>query len=100
MTQPLCPNYESTFRKIGFAFLALAFAVTPISFAQTASDPDLSGTWLDQSNSADKITLLEKGDKIQVREMNGDRVVADYACNLGGQQCAVKEDGRPVHVML
>jgi hypothetical protein len=80
--------------------LLLAIALAPLSFAQAASDPDLSGTWLDSSNSAEKITFNEKGDKIQVREQDGDKVLADYTCNLSGQQCNVKEAGHPVKVMI
>jgi hypothetical protein len=60
----------------------------------------MSGTWVDQSNAGSKIVLLEKGDKIQVREMDGDRVLGDYTCNLSGSQCVVKEDGRSVNVMI
>jgi hypothetical protein len=83
------------------AVLILAFALAPISFAQAASSaPDLSGTWLDTSNGALKLALTEKGDKIQVRETDGDRVTADYTCALSGEQCDVKEDGHPVKVMI
>jgi hypothetical protein len=60
----------------------------------------MSGTWVDQSNAGDKIVLLEKGDKIQVRELDGDKVLADYTCSLSGSQCAAKEDGRSVNVMI
>ncbi|SRR5579875_1864126 len=82
-------------------FFTLAFAFAPISFGQTASgDPDLSGTWVDSSNAAQKITIIEKGDTIKVREMDGDRVVADYTCNLSGQPCNIKEDGRTIQVTL
>lgn len=82
-------------------FFALAFAFAPILFAQgAASPPDLSGNWVDSTNSTQKITISEKGDTIKVREMDGDRVVADYTCNLSGQPCKFKEEGRPVQVTL
>jgi hypothetical protein len=82
-------------------FFALAFAFAPVTFGQTAaSDPDLSGTWVDSGNSAQKITINEKGNTIKVREMDGDRVAADYTCNLSGQPCNIKEDGRSVQVSL
>lgn len=81
------------------ALLTVAFS--PLCFAQAgSSDPDLSGTWLDSSNSAQRITFTEKGDSIQVRESDGTRVIADYRCNLTGTQCEVKEDGKPVKVMI
>lgn len=84
----------------GLAVVVLAFVLTPMSFAQSASDPDLSGTWLDQSNANEKITLIEKGDKIQVHETDGGRVIADYTCNLSGAECKVKENGRTVSVTI
>ena len=87
--------------KGGLTFLILGFAFASISFAQAgASDPDLSGTWVDKSNSALKYVFNEKGDKIQVQESDGDRMIANYSCNLSGSECAVKEDGKPVKVMI
>jgi hypothetical protein len=87
--------------RAGLTFFILAFAFAPISFAQGAASPvDLSGNWVDSTNSAQKITINEKGDSIKVRETDGDRVVADYTCNLSGQPCKIKEDGRPVQVTL
>jgi hypothetical protein len=85
--------------KITLALMALISGFVPISLAQgPASDPDLSGTWLD--GAASKITFNEKGDEIQVREMDGDRVIADFSCNLSGQQCDVKEAGHTVKVTM
>jgi hypothetical protein len=87
--------------RLSLMVLILAFALTPISFAQAASSPpDLSGTWLDSSNATAKLALTEKGDKIEVREIDGDKVTADYTCSLSGEQCDIKEDGRPVKVMI
>ena len=81
--------------------LTVAFLFAPVCFAQTSSsDPDLSGTWLDNSNSAIKIAFQEKGDNIKVHQTDGDKVIADYSCNLNGTQCNVKEDGRPMKVMI
>jgi hypothetical protein len=81
--------------------LTVTFLFAPVCFAQTgSSDPDLSGTWLDDSNSAIKIAFQEKGDNIKVHETDGDKVIADYTCTLNGTQCEVKEDGRPAKVML
>lgn len=81
--------------------LTVTFLFAPICFAQTGSSaPDLSGTWLDNSNNAIKMAFQEKGDNIKVHETDGDKVVADYSCTLNGTQCEVKEDGRPVKVMI
>jgi hypothetical protein len=82
------------------AVLLFAFVFATVSFAQGASNPDLSGTWLDSSNSAARITFKENGDKIHVHEQDGDKVIADYSCNLSGQPCNVNEDGHPVKVIL
>ena len=93
--------YPILLRTSGLVVLLAAFVLTPSSFAQSSSGPvDMSGTWVDQSNAGDKLVLLEKGDKIQVREMDGDKVVADYTCNLNGAQCSTKEDGHSVNVMI
>lgn len=86
--------------KGALAVLLFASAFAPISFAQGASDPDLSGNWLDNANSAVRISLKEKDDKIQVHEQDGDRVIVDYTCNLNGQQCNFKEEGRKATVTL
>ena len=72
---------------------------TSLSFAQSGSEPDLSGTWVDSANNADKITVSEKGDSIQVRETDGNKVVANYKCSLDGKQCESKEEGRSAKVM-
>ncbi|HZS54354.1 MAG TPA: hypothetical protein VFA65_08115 [Bryobacteraceae bacterium] len=84
------------------AALTFALAFAPISFGQAASsDPDLTGTWTDTANAGLKLILNEKGDgKIQVRQMDGDKVVADYSCDLTGKECDIKEDGHPVKVMI
>jgi hypothetical protein len=83
-----------------FAVLALTFAFSSIAFAQTGSDPNLSGNWVDKSDAAKKIALTEKGDTIKVHETDGDKVIADYTCNLSGKQCDIKEDGHSAKVMM
>lgn len=86
--------------KIAVTAFVFAVVFVPLSCAQSPSDPDLSGTWVDSSNGSNKLILQEKGDKIQVRETEGDKVITDYTCNLTGQQCEIKEDGHPVKVMI
>ena len=88
------------FLTAGLVLLLAVVVLSPCSFAQSSSDPDMSGTWVDQSNAGHKIDMQEKGDKIQVREMDGDRILANYTCNLTGSQCSFKEDGRTVDVMM
>ena len=80
--------------------LTMAAALSLASLAQSASDPDLSGTWVNNSNSSDKIVLTEKGETIQLHESDGDKVVTDYTCKLTGRQCEIKEDGHSAEVML
>jgi hypothetical protein len=82
---------------IPVAVLSLACICVPLCLAQ--SNPDLSGTWVDTTNAAAKIAIQEKGDTIKVHETDGDKVVADYTCNLNGQQCDIEEDGHPAKVM-
>ena len=83
----------------GFAVAMALSIVTPLSFAQTGSEPDLSGTWADRANAADKITVSEKDGSIQFRETDGNRVIADYTCSLNGKECESKEEGRSAKVM-
>ncbi len=37
---------------------------------------------------------------MHVRETNGDKLVADFTCVIDGQECAVREDGRSIKIML
>jgi hypothetical protein len=59
-----------------------------------AQSPDLSGTWQSQTNGAQKWVLDQKSDKIHIKEMDGDKVEADFTCSLYGQECPAKLDGR------
>jgi hypothetical protein len=68
--------------------------------AQTSTEPDVSGTWVQNSNGAVKWILAQKDGKMHVQEMNGDRVIGDFTCALSGAECQVKEDGRPEKIML
>jgi hypothetical protein len=70
------------------------------SLAQTSTDPDVSGIWVQSSNGAIKWTLTQKDDKIHVQEMDGDRAVADFTCSLSGQECQVSEDGHSEKIMM
>jgi hypothetical protein len=80
------------------ATLAGAFSVGML--AQTSTEPDVSGTWVQSSNGAIKWILAQKDGKMHVQEMNDSRVVGDFTCALSGQECEVKEDGRSEKVML
>jgi uncharacterized protein YycO len=75
----------------------LAVAVCMPLMAQT---PDLSGTWQSQSNGAQKWVLDQKSDKIHIKEMEGDKVEADFTCSLYGQECPVKLDGRSEKITM
>lgn len=90
---------ETKLRTI-FIALTLAGAFSAVVMAQTSTEPDVSGTWVQTSNGAIKWILTQKDRKMHVQEMNGDRVVGDFTCALSGQECEVKEDGRSEKVML
>ncbi len=90
---------ETKLRTI-FIALTLAGAFSAVVMAQTSTEPDVSGTWVQSSNGAIKWILTQKDGKMHVQEMNGDRVVGDFTCALSGQECEVKEDGRSEKVML
>ncbi len=68
--------------------------------AQTNTQPDVSGTWVQNSNGAIKWIFAQKDGSMHVREMDGDRVVGDFTCALSGAECVVKEDGHSEKVMF
>lgn len=68
--------------------------------AQTASQPDVSGTWIEQSRGDTKWVLTETNGTIHVQETTGDKVDADFTCPLNGQECAVKVAGHDEKMMV
>jgi hypothetical protein len=78
--------------------LLIFFVAAPgLLLAQT---PDLSATWLSDSDGAVKWILTQKPGEIQVQELNGDRVEANFTCPLNGNTCSVKENSRAEKVMM
>jgi hypothetical protein len=77
--------------------LPLAVAASILLAGQT---PDVSGTWLADSNASLKLIFEQKDGKIHFQELDGDKVKTDFTCTVTGQECAVKEDGHPEKVML
>lgn len=78
----------------------LLAAALPSSFAFAGQTPNLSGTWLADSNGSLKLIFDQKDGNIHVQEVEGDKVKADFTCTLNGQECSVKEDGHSEKVML
>jgi hypothetical protein len=68
--------------------------------AQTASQPDVSGTWIEQSNGDTKWVLTEKDDTIHVQEMTGDKIDTEFTCPLNGQECSAKIAGHSEKMMV
>lgn len=86
--------------KTGIIAAMIAGACATSMPAQTTAKPDISGTWVESSNQAVKWVFAQKDDSMHIRETNGDKLVADFTCAIDGQECAVKEDGRPIKIML
>jgi hypothetical protein len=80
--------------------MMLAGILATGSLAQTSTDPDVSGVWVQSSNQAIKWTFTQKDDKLHVQEMDGDKAVADFTCSLSGQECQVSEDGHSEKIMM
>lgn len=74
-----------------------AIAIPATLFAQT---PDLTGTWISESNVSQKLILDQKGGKIHVQEMNGEKVDVDFTCSTSGQECEAKENGHSEKVTM
>jgi len=68
--------------------------------AIASQTPDVSGTWLADSNASVKLIFKQKDGQLHVQELNGDKVKADFTCSLSGQECDVKQEGHPEKVML
>jgi hypothetical protein len=78
-------------------FMLLTVAVCLPLLAQT---PDLSGTWVADTNGSEKWVLDQKSGKIHIQELSGDRVDAEFTCSLDGQECPTKENGHKEKVMM
>ena len=83
----------------GYALFGLLLTAA-LSHALAAQTPNVSGTWLADSNGALKLIFNQQGNQLHVQEVEGDKVKADFTCALNGQQCDIKEDGRSEKVML
>ena len=71
-----------------------------LSNALAGQAPNVSGTWLADSNGSLKLIFDQKDDRMHVQEVEGDKVKADFTCTLNGQECSVKEGGHFEKVML
>jgi hypothetical protein len=56
----------------------------------SAQLPDLSGTWVSDSNASEILVLDQKPDKVHVQEMTARKVDAEFTCALNGQECSAK----------
>jgi hypothetical protein len=70
------------------------------SHALVGQTPNVSGTWLADSNASLKLIFDQQAGKMHVQEVEGGKVKADFTCALTGQECSVKEDGHAEKVML
>lgn len=68
------------------------------AWGQPVAQPDYSGTWRQQSDSAVQFVVEEKDDSIHVKEWRGTVVTADYTCNTLGKECKVKSGGHTTTV--
>jgi hypothetical protein len=65
-----------------------------------AGQPDVSGTWLADSNGSLKLIFTQQADTLHVQEVEGDKVKADFTCSLNGKECSIKQDGHSEKVMM
>jgi hypothetical protein len=85
--------------KLAIVVLSGTFAAA--AFAQTSNaPPDISGSWVNAANGANKMVLTEKDGKLRVEEFSNGGKLTDYLCALDGRECAVKEDGHSEKVMV
>jgi hypothetical protein len=74
-----------------FVLVVLLLGLVPASVA--AQTPDVSGTWKSDTHAGLKWLLNQKNGKLHIRELNGDRVEADFTCPLDGTECPAKVRG-------
>ena len=83
--------------------LAMAFA-GPAFYGDDAGRTKLAGKWLvDDANASSNRTtwsLEEKGDAIHIAYSQGDRKVEEFECNTVGQECTIKDSGRPAKISM
>ena len=73
--------------------LLLTAALSNVFAGQT---PNVTGTWLADSNGTLKLIFDQKNSQLHVQEVEGDKVKTDFTCSLNGQECSVKEDRKSV----
>ncbi len=66
----------------------------------SAQGPNVSGTWVSESNASLKWVIEQTPEAIHIQEINADKREADFTCPLGGRVCDVKEDHRSEKVMI
>ena len=70
------------------------------AFTLAAQTPDVSGTWLSDSNANQKWVLDQKDGKVHQQELKEGGVEADFTCSLSGEECKAKEDGHSEKIMM
>jgi hypothetical protein len=85
---------------IGF----IGVSVGSLALADDSTEREkLTGSWQSQDGSgaaAKAVWILEsQGDVVHITNSQGDKKIAEYACNLG-KECEVKDGGRKVKVTL
>jgi hypothetical protein len=81
------------------SFFVIVFGAA-LAMPVLAQTPDLSGTWVDSSHASQKWILEQKDGKLHVKELDGDKVEANYTCSLDGQECEAKEEGHSEKIMM
>jgi hypothetical protein len=79
-------------------FFLIAAAALP--FALAAQTPDVSGTWLSDSDASLKWVLDQTPSEIHVKQISGDKVEADFTCPLSGRDCKIKGGERSETIMM
>lgn len=83
-----------------YPFLYSILAAIAIPVTILAQAPDLTGTWIAESNASQNLILEQKDGKIHVQEMNGGKVDLDFTCSTSGQECEAKENGHSEKITM
>jgi len=82
------------------SWLNLPALTVAVCLPVAAQTPDLSGTWVADSNGSQKWVLDQKAGKMHIQEMTGDKVEAEFTCSMDGQECVTKENGHREKIVM
>jgi len=83
-----------------FEPLSSILLAAALPYVVAAQGPNISGTWISESDAASKLVISQRPEAIHVEEINAGKTESDFTCALGGSACEVKENRRSEKIMM